>query len=120
MEDRLGLHGATLVAVVDDVGSMLPPCPCLSLTGVPCPFCGGTRAVALAAQGDAAFLDYGAGWVLLAAGLVLAAAVLLARGRSPAAVARGAVRTPPRALATIALTLAGPWAWALAHAGTIT
>lgn len=40
-------------------------CPLLALTGLDCPFCGGTRATIQLAQGDvAAALDYNALWVL--------------------------------------------------------
>ena len=49
------LLGAGLVAWLD-LGrlSFLPPCPFLALTGLWCPFCGGTRAVDALAGGDVA------------------------------------------------------------------
>ena len=42
-------------------------CPLLALTGLDCPFCGGTRASMQLVQGDiGAALDYNALWVLAA------------------------------------------------------
>ena len=84
-------------------------CPFLALTGVPCPLCGGTRAVALAAQGDAAFLTYNAVWVAVLAGLVVAGVAALAGRPVP-------FRRP---VAAVLATLAVAWAWALANASTI-
>lgn len=76
-------------------------CPFQALTGAPCPLCGATRAVVLAAHLDARWLDYGAVWVV--------ALVLLAlTGR------RFLRPVPVVAVAVLA------WAWALAHAGAIT
>lgn len=86
-------------------------CPFLAVTGVPCPLCGGTRAVALAAQGDPDFLSYGAVWVLVLLALVVAG-VLVLLGRRPAL-----LRQP---VAATAVAFAAAWAWALANAGTIT
>ena len=59
----------------------MPPCPFRTLTGLPCPLCGGTRAFAWAARGDSGFLHYNAFWVLIAVLMVLAGAVVLLRGR---------------------------------------
>ena len=86
-------------------------CPFLTVTGAPCPLCGGTRAVAAAASLDPDFLSYGAVWVvaLLA---VVAAGVLVLLGRRPPL-----VRYP---VASVALAFAVAWAWALAHSATIT
>lgn len=78
------------------------PCPFREVTGLPCPLCGGTRAFALAAQGDPGFLDYGAVWVLVA---VATAVALVARLRIP-------WQAWPAAAALA-------WAWALAHRDTI-
>ena len=55
---------------VDGPGLLTTACPFLSVTGLPCPFCGTTRAFAFAASGDLAFLDYNAFWVFAATGLV--------------------------------------------------
>ena len=94
-------------------GALLPPaavaggtalCPFRAVTGVPCPFCGATRAFALFGHGDGRWLEYGAVWVVVAIAIV---AVGLAGRRitraGPATVAAGAVA----------------WAWALAHDATI-
>jgi uncharacterized protein DUF2752 len=95
-------------------GALIPPaavldgtplCPFRALTGAPCPLCGATRAFVLFGHADGRWLDYGAVWVLAALALV---AVGLA-GRSIA-------RAGPAAAGVGVLA----WAWALAHAETIT
>ena len=87
------------------------PCPFLAATGVPCPLCGATRAVALAAQGDPAFLQFGAVWVVVLLAVAVAGLAALTGTRLP----RRSVPVLPTTLAV----LAAAWAWALAHAGTI-
>ena len=54
----------------DGAGLFTTACPFLSVTGIPCPFCGSTRAFAFVTSGDLAFLDYNAFWVFAAAGLI--------------------------------------------------
>ena len=98
-----------LAPAVHGVGGLDVPCPFLEATGVPCPLCGGTRAVALAAQGDSAFLQYGAVWVVVLAAIALVGVASLA-GR------RVTVRHP--VLAALG-TAAVAWAWAIAHTGPI-
>jgi hypothetical protein len=67
------------------VHATLPPCPFLTITGHPCPFCGGTRSFAYMWQGDAsrAVALYPLGPLMFAGTLVaiplLAVAVLADR-----------------------------------------
>jgi hypothetical protein len=99
-----------LAPAIHDAAGLDLPCPFLAATGLPCPLCGGTRAVALAAQGDAAFLDYGAVWVVVLLALAVLGLAALAGRRPP---------RPARPLPLVLGTLALAWAWALAHTGTI-
>lgn len=47
------LGGVVVLANVDVTDtSLLPPCPFLAITGLWCPFCGGTRALDALAAGD--------------------------------------------------------------------
>ena len=102
-------------ALVERDGGLLPPCPFRAATGLPCPFCGGTRAFALAARGDGGWLTYNAPWVVLAALAVLAGALALA-GALPLA----RVRRAPRLLAAAAvLATCAAWAYALVQRGPI-
>lgn len=107
--------GAVLPMDGTEVDAPAWVCPFRAATGIPCPMCGGTRAVALAAHGDGRFLQYGAVWVAVAVVAAVAGAVALVRGRPrlswPA--------TSRRPLAIGAAVFALAWAWALAHADTI-
>lgn len=48
-----GLAGVAVLAAVDASStSLLPPCPFLAITGLWCPFCGGTRALDALLAGD--------------------------------------------------------------------
>jgi hypothetical protein len=100
-------------AIVPADGDIGLACPFRTITGLPCPFCGATRAFALAARGDAGFLEYNAVWVAVAALCVLLGAAALLIGRSPLAVM---ARRPVGVL--VALTALG-WAYALAQRATI-
>lgn len=91
-------------ALVPADGDTGLPCPFRELTGLPCPLCGATRAFALAARGDAGFVDYNAAWVAVALALVAA----------------GALGRRPRVNAGVAaLVVAVAWAYALAQRATI-
>jgi hypothetical protein len=98
-----------------DGGGLLPPCPFRAATGLPCPFCGATRAFALAARGDGDWLSYNAPWVVLAALAVVAGALALA-GVLPLA----RLRPRPGVLAAAAvLVTCVAWAYALVQRGPI-
>ena len=98
-------------AAAGEDGELLPPCPFLSVTGLPCPLCGATRAFALAVRGDGGWTAYNAPWVVLAVATALAGVAVLAGWRP---------RPGPRALwAAAALFVAVAWAYALAQRGTI-
>jgi hypothetical protein len=87
---------------------------------LPCPFCGSTRAFALAARGDLGFLEFNAVWVGAAVAAALAGVAILL----PRAVGR---RGPPlqsviprgRALTAGAAVILAAWAWAIAQRGAI-
>jgi hypothetical protein len=87
-------------------------CPFRELTGLPCPLCGATRAFALAARGDAGFLDYNAVWVAVAALLVVAGLIVLIRGRAPR------LRTGPVAVLAVAIAVLA-WSYAFAQRAAI-
>jgi hypothetical protein len=118
---------AVLAAVAGDDGPAL--CPFRVATGLPCPFCGGTRAMAAAARGDlgTAFSYHGV-WPIVAVLLVLAGAggVAAARtGRTPLTdalgrLARWARPRSWRRRAAVAVLVAVPWGIALAHRDAIT
>ena len=99
------LLGAGLVAWLD-LGrlSFLPPCPFLALTGLWCPFCGGTRAVDALAGGDVAGALGLNAVVVVAVPLVAAEWVRWTAGR-----ARGRpssfLNLPGRALAVVAVVV---------------
>ncbi len=99
-------------AIAGEDGGLLPPCPFRAATGLPCPFCGATRAFALAVRGDGGWTAYNAPWVVVAAVAALAGVAILAGARLPRARA-------PVALAGALLVVAVAWAYALAQRGTI-
>jgi hypothetical protein len=104
-----GLAPFAAGAALGPSGSGLP-CPFREATGLPCPLCGASRSFALVIRGDADFLSSGAVWVLVAAVAVVAG---ISRVRWPL---RGAAATA----GSLAAVFAVAWAWALAHADTIT
>lgn len=95
------------------------PTDCLFLiaTGLPCPFCGGTRAFSLASAGNPEFLSFNAVWVFVALTAVVLG-LFGAAGRSWLNPARP--RRSGNSPVFIVVTLIGAgWIWALANAGTI-
>ena len=104
-------------ALVPEDGTGLP-CPFRVATGLPCPLCGATRAFALAARGDGAWLSYNAPWVVLAALAIVLGAASRA-GLVPLERARAWLRTPARVVPAAALPLLVAWAYALAQRATI-
>ena len=130
---RSGLLVAALAAVpfaagallydptASEVGGPTLLCPFRAATGLPCPLCGSTRAIVLAAHGDGAFVDYNAvAIVVLAAALVVGLVAALVRGGGGRwardALARFAA-APGRALLVAGVV---EWAWTLTHRATIT
>src|SRR3954453_11867704 len=61
-----------------DGAAWMPPCLFRTLTGLPCPLCGGTRAFAWAARGDTGFLSYNGFWVFVAVALIVMGLFVLA------------------------------------------
>lgn len=91
---------------------------------MPCPLCGGTRAVVYAAQLDPRFLDYGAVWVfvLVAFGLATAAyalALVAAPARARAAREGFASISPRYKVGSVLAIAVVAWAWAIAHSASI-
>jgi hypothetical protein len=94
-----------------DIGGPAITCPFRAATGLPCPLCGSTRAVALFAHGDGAWTAYNAVAVVVLLAMVVAGVVLAVRSRP-----LPRIRSP---LAATAALLAVAWVWTLTHQDTI-
>jgi hypothetical protein len=99
-----------------DGAHFMPPCPFRTVTGLPCPLCGGTRAFAWVARGDSGFLHYNAFWVLVAVALIVAGVWVTVSGRE---IMAALTRTPRRAGVTMGLLLGLGWIYAFAERATI-
>jgi hypothetical protein len=99
-----------------DGAGFMPPCPFRSMTGLPCPLCGGTRAFAWVARGDSGFLHYNAFWVLVAVATIIAGLWVTLSGRG---IMDALTRTPRRATVTMGLLLGLGWIYAFAERATI-
>lgn len=133
MRPRSGLLVATAAALpfaagallyeptASDVGGPTVVCPFRAATGLPCPLCGSTRAIALAAHGDLGFVDYNAVAVLaLVAAVVLGLVAALVR-RRPGRWARDALsRLAGAPVTTLLVLVLIAWAWTLTHRAAIT
>ena len=115
-----------LWAPIAEQHATLVICPFRAATGLPCPFCGATRAFVYFFNGDGRFLHYNWSWLVVWAAVAAWGAVALARrhsGRSPPlGPLRGvatAVHERPRLIALVPLVLLPFWAVALANAGAI-
>ena len=100
-------------------GSGALPAECLLriAIGLPCPFCGATRAFSLAASGDPGFLSYNGLWVLVAA-VAVAAGLFTALTRSRYRAAHSLRRND--VIFAVAALMAAGWIWALVNRGLIT
>jgi hypothetical protein len=87
-------------------------CPFRELTGLPCPLCGASRAFALAARGDLGFTSYNAVWVVVAALLIVAGALVLLTRRK-------LVLSTPATTALAVLVAVVAWGYALSQRATI-
>ena len=116
----LALTGATLAVPIAATGlpGLLPGCPVLAITGLPCPTCGGTRAVHLLFEGDPDFLRYNPVWAVVVAVAWAGAAVLAwrtLRGKTPIATTMAPALAWVRARPAVLVATAG----ALAAAGWV-
>jgi len=97
----------------------MPPCPFRTLTGLPCPLCGATRAFVYFCNGDTRFLDYNWGWLVLWAALLAWGAFAVVRARRGRPPPLGPLRGHPRRLWAFFLLLLPLWGVALLNAGPI-
>ncbi|MDO9353512.1 MAG: DUF2752 domain-containing protein [Solirubrobacteraceae bacterium] len=117
---------ASNAAGLGDEGAPRLLCPLAEATGVPCPFCGASRAFRLATSGDAAFLHYNPFWVLVATALVIGGLVLLVRRtgspRTDVAMlpaAPGVARLVAVPVSAVVVLMLGGWCVAMANRDAI-
>lgn len=127
---KFALGGALLALplfVLAGAPGLLPGCPVLAITGLPCPTCGATRAVHLLFEGDPGFLRYNAFWGIAVALMFVLAIVMAVRllwgrpalGRVPLAGLEG-LRVRPAAIAGTATSVAAlGWIAAMVNLETI-
>lgn len=102
------------------LASLLPPCPFRTLTGIPCPTCGSTRALLALARGHLLealasnpLLTAGAGAIPAALGFW---AVLFALGKPlPRQVKALESRWPSWLRSAVLLALLANWLWVVSH-----
>lgn len=99
-------------------------CPFAEATGLPCPFCGASRAFRLVTAGDSAFVHYNPFWVAFAAILVIAGTALLIRqrrrgGPPPRTGQPGWAPSIPSAFGVLGLLMLGGWCVAVANRDAI-
>lgn len=130
---RFALGGAAAIALPAAFGAVVglegpPLCPFRLATGVPCPGCGATRALAATARGDVATaLGLAPVWPALALAALLVGVVgltLAGRGARPAtrvlALLGAAYRERPRrAFAIGGGMLLATWIWAIVNRAAI-
>lgn len=114
--------GAALpLSMTDGGGTVL--CPLRAMTGVPCPFCGATRAFVAFTHGEP-WMQFNGYWVIVGLAIVIGALVIAAvgaatRGRYPRLRARAAPLRPAVMLGLLAALALPGWIWALANRATI-
>lgn len=121
--------GLALAPVAAPLGgaALLPGCPILALTGIPCPTCGASRAVDHALGANPAFLEFNAPWaVAILAGWLYALSILwrVLHGRAPlgprSTTAVSFFRRRPQVAVAAALGFAAlTWSWAFVNLDTI-
>jgi len=104
-----------LMAAADGTDRIPVTCLFRTMTGLPCPLCGGTRAFTYVASGNSKFLSYNAFWVFVAVAMIIAGFfVIFTRFSLQGFWRRG--RLPIYIVTTLLLS---GWIWALVNRGTI-
>jgi hypothetical protein len=111
----LPFAAGAVVSPTEGVGFM-PPCPFRTITGLPCPLCGATRAFTHLMHGTGDFTSYNAFWVVVAAAAIVAGIVVLLARRP---FIDALIAAPRRGAVLLALLGGAGWAYALAERATI-